>query len=83
MLPTLSQRWEVSFTEKGQRIQRKDDLTTYIQKKLRDILMINVPSLLFMSLKLLRTFAKPQIQAYIKFLKPDKCFSLFLVCSEF
>lgn len=40
MLPTLSQKEEVSFVEKGRRIQRKDDLTTCIQKTYRDINLI-------------------------------------------
>lgn len=85
MLPTLSQREEVSFVEKGQRIQRKDDLKTCIQKKYREyytlLLLFNI--LLFMSLRFHRTFAQFQMQAYTHFFKPDKCFSLFLVSSEF
>lgn len=83
MLHTLFQREEVSFIERGQRIQRKSDLTTYAQKKYRNIHMIDVPSLLFVSLRLLGTFAQLKMKAYIHFLKPDKCFSLFLVSSEF
>lgn len=73
---------EVFFIQEGQRMQRKDiDLTTHTQKKYGDIHVIIIPLLLVMSLELLRRLHAQFQTTPSSFLKPDKCFSFFLVAS--
>lgn len=82
MLLTLSQREELFFIEEGQRMQRKDiDLTTHTQKKYGDIHVVIIPLLLVMSLGFLGTLHAQFQTNPSSFLKPDKCFCLFLVAS--